>query len=143
MAAKKALLGETVVVVNAEQAFISGRKDQVLEKYFKKLEIGQIAVDAIYTPVRRVGYSVENVRVGQITNYEKLTLDVETDGSLTPLQAVQQASQVLIDHFTVVVSQALPEVTAFAAEAEEAEAPEEEAEAKAGKKRGRPKKESS
>ncbi|MDP3986237.1 MAG: DNA-directed RNA polymerase subunit alpha [Candidatus Veblenbacteria bacterium] len=108
----------------------------------EKLDIGVIAVDAIYTPVRRVGYSVENMRVGQMTNYEKLTLDVETDGSLTPLEAVQQASQVLIDHFAVVVSQAAPEVAASATEAHETEAPE-EAEAKAGKKRGRPKKESS
>jgi DNA-directed RNA polymerase subunit alpha len=108
----------------------------------EKLDIGTIAVDSIYTPVRRVGYTVENVRVGQMTNYDKLTLDVETDGSLSPLEAVKRSASILIDHFSVVVGQAPSQ----AAEADEVEAElpmvdEAAAEPKASKKRGRPKKE--
>ncbi len=108
----------------------------------EKLDIGVIAVDAIYTPVRRVGYSVENVRVGQMTNYEKLTLDVETDGGLSPLEAVKTASQILIDHFMVVTGEAVVKETASKAVTEEPEAEEAAAtENKVAKKRGRPKKE--
>lgn len=110
----------------------------------EKLDIGLIAVDSIYTPVRRVGYSVENVRVGQMTNYEKLTLDVETDGSLTPLEAVKTASQILIDHFQVILGQARVE-DSTAVEDKTISLDEMEtinsAETKVVKKRGRPKKE--
>jgi len=108
----------------------------------ERLDIGTIAVDAIYTPVRRVGYTVENVRVGQMTNYDKLTLDVETDGSLAPLEAVKQSARILIDHFSVVVGQA-PSATLAMEETGAAlpEVDEAVAEPKAGKKRGRPKKE--
>jgi len=115
----------------------------------EKLDIGTIAVDAIYTPIRQVGYNVENVRVGQVTNYDKLTLDVETDGSLTPLEAVKQSSRILIDHFSIVVGQALDEPapeTKSEAVAEAADsAPEatETDEVKPAKKRGRPKKDAS
>ncbi|MBI5466265.1 MAG: DNA-directed RNA polymerase subunit alpha [Candidatus Kerfeldbacteria bacterium] len=108
----------------------------------EKLDIGTIAVDAIYTPVRRVGYGVENVRVGQMTNYDKLTLDVETDGSLSPLEAVKEAARILIDHFSVIVGQA-PAESAVLGEAvsEELVVTEAAEEPKVGKKRGRPKKE--
>lgn len=101
----------------------------------QKLDIGTIAVDALYSPVRRVGYTVENVRVGQMTNYDKLVLDVETDGSISPLEAVKQASQLLTDHLGVIVGQAPVEEAAPPAAGV---AP---VEAKAAKKRGRPKKE--
>lgn len=107
----------------------------------EKLDIGTIAIDAIYTPVKRVGYAVENVRVGQMTNYEKLTLDVETDGSLTPLQAVQQASQILIEHFAVAAGVSPTAVLQDSAVQVAGQATEPESEAKATKKRGRPKKE--
>lgn len=103
----------------------------------EKLDIGTIAVDALYSPVRRVGYTVESVRVGQMTNYDKLVLDVETDGSLTPLEAVKQASQLVIDHCAVIVGQAPMEEPAAVATDEAQES----AEPKSTKKRGRPKKE--
>ncbi len=102
----------------------------------QKLEIGTIGVDSLYSPVRRVGYTVDNVRVGQMTNYDKLVLDVETDGSLSPLEAVRQSSQLLIDHFQVVVGQA-PQVSVSVEDKTE---PASVTEPKAGKKRGRPKK---
>lgn len=108
----------------------------------EKLDIGVIAVDAIYTPVRRVGYTVENVRVGQMTNYEKLTLDVETDGGLSPLEAVKSASKILIDHFTVVTGQSPEAVAVYKSNDEEVESESVElSENKVTKKRGRPKKE--
>jgi DNA-directed RNA polymerase subunit alpha len=63
------------------------------------LSIGVIPVDAIYTPTRRVNYTIEPVRVGQVTDYERLVLEVWTDGTMPPDEAVAQSAQVLIRHF--------------------------------------------
>jgi DNA-directed RNA polymerase subunit alpha len=65
----------------------------------EKLEIGNIAVDAIYTPMRNVNYDIEHVRVGQITNYDKLTLNLETDGTITGKEAIETAAKVLTSHY--------------------------------------------
>ena len=64
----------------------------------KDLPIGVIAVDSIYTPVERVNLTVENTRVGQITDFDKLTLDVFTNGTLAPDEAVSLAAKVLSEH---------------------------------------------
>ena len=61
--------------------------------------IGTIPVDAIYTPIRKVNWTVENWRVEQKTDYEKLTLEIVTDGSITPGEALQDAANILIYHF--------------------------------------------
>ena len=61
--------------------------------------IGTIPVDAIYTPIRKVNWSVDNWRVEQKTDYEKLNLEIETDGSITPSAALQDAANILIYHF--------------------------------------------
>ena len=61
--------------------------------------IGTIPVDAIYTPIRKVNWSVENWRVEQKTDYEKLNLEIETDGSISPSAALQDAANILIYHF--------------------------------------------
>ncbi|MBI2856604.1 MAG: DNA-directed RNA polymerase subunit alpha [Chloroflexi bacterium] len=63
------------------------------------LPIGVLPVDAIFSPVRKVNYNVENTRVGQITNYERLILDVWTDGTVTPVEAVKKAAEILLEHF--------------------------------------------
>ncbi len=63
-------------------------------------EIGVIAIDAIYTPVKRVNYSVENMRVGKKTDYDKITLEIVTDGSISPQDAFTKASQILVDQFS-------------------------------------------
>ncbi len=63
-------------------------------------EIGIIAVDAIYTPVRRVNYNVENMRVGKKTDYERITLEISTDGSIAPKDAFGKAVSILIDQFS-------------------------------------------
>ncbi len=67
----------------------------------QKQEIGMIAVDAIFTPLRNVNFEVQNVRVGQITNYDKLTITMETDGTINGREAMDIASQILVDHFTL------------------------------------------
>lgn len=67
------------------------------------LPIGVIAVDSIYTPVERVNVTVENTRVGQVTDYDKLTLDVYTDGTLIPEEAVSLAAKVLSEHLSLFI----------------------------------------
>lgn len=61
--------------------------------------IGTIAIDAVFTPVQRVSFRIENVRVGQDTNYHKLRLFIATDGTITPQAALAQAASILTDHF--------------------------------------------
>ena len=65
--------------------------------------IGVIAVDSIYTPVERVNLAVENTRVGQVTDYDKLTLDVYTNGTLEPDEAVSLAAKVLSEHLSLFI----------------------------------------
>ena len=67
------------------------------------LPIGVIAVDSIFTPVERVNVTVENTRVGQITDYDKLTLDVYTNGTLEPDEAVSLAAKVLSEHLSLFI----------------------------------------
>lgn len=67
------------------------------------LPIGVIPVDSIYTPVERVNYTVENTRVGQSTNFDKLTLDVWTDGSLTPQEAISLGAKIMTEHLNIFV----------------------------------------
>ena len=61
--------------------------------------IGTIPIDAVYTPIKKVNWSVENWRVEQKTDYEKLTLEITTDGSISPMNALQEAANILIYHF--------------------------------------------
>jgi DNA-directed RNA polymerase subunit alpha len=68
----------------------------------RKQEIGMIAVDAIFTPIKSVHFDVSNVRVGQLTNFDKLELVIETDGSIDGQEAVDIASHILVDHFTMI-----------------------------------------
>jgi DNA-directed RNA polymerase subunit alpha len=67
----------------------------------REKEIGVIAIDAIYTPIRRVNYEVENMRVGKRTDYNKITLEVVTDGSITPEEAFKKATDILVQQFSV------------------------------------------
>lgn len=62
--------------------------------------IGVIPVDAIYTPVQKVNYTVEHTRVGQMTNYDKIVMDIWTDGTVTPDEALRQSADILVRHFT-------------------------------------------
>ena len=107
---------QDIVIVNSNQviATLSGGKESKLymeltitkgrgyvsaeKNKSEDLPIGVIAVDSIYTPVERVNMTVENTRVGQVTDYDKLTLDVYTNGTLAPDEAVSLAAKVLSEH---------------------------------------------
>lgn len=67
----------------------------------EKLEVGAMPLDAIFTPVRNANFRVENMRVGKRTDFDRLFLDVETDGSLTPEEAFSKASEILVKHFSL------------------------------------------
>jgi len=71
-----------------------------LAKERKEEKMGIISVDALYSPVRKVGYQVKSVRVGRKTNYDQLQLEVETDGTLLPSEAVKQAAEILVSVFS-------------------------------------------
>lgn len=114
----------------------------------EKLELGTIAIDALFTPMRNVGVRVENVRVGHMTNYNRIILTIETDGSITAQEAVIEASSILREHFTFLIeggSAKKPEESDTATGEEFAETVHDEDEDEGGddgkpKKRGRPKK---
>jgi DNA-directed RNA polymerase subunit alpha len=78
----------------------------------EKLEIGVMAVDALFSPMRKVNFEVENMRVGDRTDYNRLRLDIETDGSLTPEEALQKAVKILVEQFQALIieSEEAPEV---------------------------------
>jgi DNA-directed RNA polymerase subunit alpha len=71
----------------------------------KDAPIGVIPVDAIYTPIKKVAYKVENTRVGQRTDYEKLTIEVKTDGTIHPEEAVKEASRIMIQHLMLITDE--------------------------------------
>ncbi len=131
------------------------------EQLSGKGEIGHILLDSIFTPVINVGLSVEATRVGQKTDYDRLVLDIETDGTISPEDAVKKASEILNNQFTWIMEGGSreveevnieepvavperseedgPEATSSSVEEAEGESVEEEGEEKP-KKRGRPKK---
>jgi DNA-directed RNA polymerase subunit alpha len=61
--------------------------------------VGVLPVDAVFSPVRKVNYNVERTRVGQVTDYERLIMEVWTDGTIRAVEAIQQAAENLVDHF--------------------------------------------
>lgn len=67
----------------------------------EKLEIGVIPIDAIFTPIKRVNYKVENMRVGERTDFDRLNLEIETDGTISPENAFSNASDILVKHFSI------------------------------------------
>ena len=78
----------------------SGVESRKTEKH----EVGGIAVDAIFTPIRMINYEVEDMRVGDKTNYNRLRFDIETDGTITPQEALTDASNNIIDHYKIIAS---------------------------------------
>lgn len=80
----------------------AGRGYVSAEEHHAQLPVGMIAIDSLFSPIRRVRYHVDNTRVGQVTDLDKLTLEIETDGSLEPRQALEAAASTLADQFTVI-----------------------------------------
>lgn len=72
------------------------------EKDGKNLDLGTILTDSFYSPVKDVGYTIENTRLGDITDYEKLTLSVETNGTVSPSDAISQATAILLNHLNLI-----------------------------------------
>ncbi len=66
----------------------------------EKKDIGVVGLDAIFTPIKKVNYVVENMRVGKKTDFDKVILEVETDGTITPEDALAESLKIIIDHFT-------------------------------------------
>jgi len=81
---------------------------EVLQK--ERVEIGAISLDAIFSPIRRVNYEVENMRVGDRTDFNKLKLFIETDGTLTPREALEESIMIMINQLKAVVGFKEPEV---------------------------------
>lgn len=100
---------------NLEMEIVVGRGrgyKPVEEKNRENHDLGTIMVDSVYTPVKDVGYHVEFTRVGDITNYEKLTINIETNGTIAPQEAIRQATQILMDHFSIILNTAETEAPA-------------------------------
>ncbi|MCX6721894.1 MAG: DNA-directed RNA polymerase subunit alpha [Candidatus Staskawiczbacteria bacterium] len=109
---------ELEIELNIEKGIGYVPKDQMKTK---KGEIGAIAIDAIYTPIRNVNFQVENMRVGDRTDFDKLSLEIETDGTITPEEAFFEACDILIKHFNIIFEgKAGDEKKEVAAEKEEA-----------------------
>lgn len=90
----------------------TGRGYRTLEEGAVRKNTDMIAVDAIFSPVQRVRYKVENTRVGQMTDLDKLILTVDTDGSITPRDAFEEASAILVNQYTALAGQTRVESTA-------------------------------
>ena len=74
----------------------------------EKLSVGKIAIDGIFTPIKNVNFTVDNIRVGQRTDYNKILLDIETDGSISPEEALKRGSQILVEHFSTINNIEIP-----------------------------------
>ncbi len=90
---------EMELMITNGRGYVSADKNKELD-----MTIDTIAIDSIYTPVERVNLTVEDTRVGQITDYDKLTLDVFTNGSLPPDEAVSLAAKVLSEHLNLFIN---------------------------------------
>jgi DNA-directed RNA polymerase subunit alpha len=85
---------EVEITVNKGRGYISSEENKNPDA-----NVGVIAIDSIYTPIKNVKYTIENYRVEQKTDYEKLVLDIATDGSIHPEDALKEAAKILIQHF--------------------------------------------
>jgi DNA-directed RNA polymerase subunit alpha len=76
-----------------------------------KLPIGEVPVDAIFSPIRKVGYEVQRARIGQMTNFDRLVMEIWTDGTIQPKEALVEAARILVDHLSLVagVEEEVPE----------------------------------
>jgi len=70
----------------------------------EKQEIGSMSIDAIFSPIRKINYEVENMRVGDRTDYNRLVIDIETDGTIMPEEALERSANILIEHYKIIAS---------------------------------------
>ena len=88
------------LIVSNGRGYVPGNENK---KYIENNKIGYIPIDALYSPIERISYEVDNARVGQDANYDKLILNVYTNGSLRPEEAIALGSKILIEHFNVLL----------------------------------------
>lgn len=136
----KSLTGDNVCVVVSPDAPIATLSDggklemtvhirrgagylPVERKLDREKRVGLIVTDSIFSPVTSVAYHVENTRVGQMTNYDRLVLDITTDGSIAPQLALQEAAAMLVAQYQAVAGSVIPRSTQPPAEAMEDEIP--------------------
>jgi len=91
---------EIEFTVTKGRGYVSGEENMP-----KDAPIGVIPIDAIYTPIKKVAYKVDNTRVGQRTDYEKLMMSIKTDGTIHPEDAVKEASRILIQHLMLITDE--------------------------------------
>jgi DNA-directed RNA polymerase subunit alpha len=104
--------------LNIEMRLKLGRGYVSADRNFDEdLPIGYIAIDSVHSPVRKVNYSVENARLGQMTDYDKLNIEVWTNGAISPQDAIGHASKLIKDHMSIFINfEETPEVTEEPAE---------------------------
>jgi DNA-directed RNA polymerase subunit alpha len=108
-----ATIGEDKGAINADIVVEIGRGYRTIEEGAnRKVVSDQIAIDAIFSPVLRVRYKVENTRVGQMTDLDKLLITVDTDGSITPSDAFEEASAILVNQYTALAGKTRVEASA-------------------------------
>ena len=90
---------EMEIILEHGRGYVSADKNKRPD-----MPIGQIAVDSIFTPIRKVNFRVENTRVGQITDYDKLTLEIWTDDTIRPDEAVSLAAKILTEHLCLFIN---------------------------------------
>ena len=86
------------ITIDKGRGYVSAEKNK-----YPNMPIGVIPIDSIFTPIRKVNYTVTDTRVGQITDYDKLTLEVWTNGSVQPDEAISLAAKILTEHLTLFV----------------------------------------
>ena len=109
--------------INMEITVSNGRgyvRAEANKKALKKAKVGTISMDSNYSPIERVNYEVEEARVGQSTNYDKLIMEIWTDGSMRAEEAIALASRILIEHLDILTKlNEIADVTGIMAEKEE------------------------
>ena len=93
-------LNMELIVANGRGAVLSSEN----KKYIEGKEIGYIPIDTLYSPIERINYYVDNARVGQDASYDKLTMEVETNGSIRPEEAMALGAKILIEHLNIVTN---------------------------------------
>jgi len=101
----------------------------VESRHLERLSIGTIVLDAIFSPIVRANFKVENMRVGERTDYNRLILEIETDGSIAPSEALHKAAHILQDHFNKIAGEKIEETNIYVLKAAE------EKEEKTGRKK--------
>lgn len=105
--------------IDIEMSVERGRGYSPADDRIGKLPIGELPVDAIFSPVRRVNWDVSSARVGQSTNYDRLTLEIWTDGTIGPEQALSTSAKIIIDHLRHIAGISEESLAAIALDEEE------------------------